>query len=172
MRLFESLTREARNDEERQLLANTLLSRQQEKNEKIIHEQGRLIDTLNSRWQRLDNELAKANSKNRKKITIFLLSSLKELEIILSFLSFLKRDSWKKTREAKKREYSTQRGGHSNDCDESKTKSSLTLKKKKERKKTSFKEFNCSFCLCFKTETQGQQLTMTTSKLNQEKVSE
>lgn len=93
MRLFESLTREAHNDEERQLLTNTLLSRQQEKNEKIIHEQGRLIDTLNSRWQRLDNELAKANSKNRKKLNVFLNNLFKSKFVSLA--------SWKETLERK-----------------------------------------------------------------------
>lgn len=59
VRLFDTLSHETHNDDERHLLSKTLLSRQQEKNEKIINEQGRLIDTLNAQLasrQRFENE--------------------------------------------------------------------------------------------------------------------
>ena len=60
MNMFENLNR-GMNDDTKKILMNQLVSKQQENNEKLINDQKKMIDTLNSKCKRLENDIKKLN---------------------------------------------------------------------------------------------------------------
>lgn len=59
--MYENLNRSIKDENEKQMLMKQLLSKQQEKNEKLINDQTKMIDSLNFKCKRLEAEIKKLN---------------------------------------------------------------------------------------------------------------
>lgn len=64
IKFHDNLSKNMKDETERQALSRQLLSKQQESNEKLINEQSKMIDSLNLKCKRLENELKQAYESN------------------------------------------------------------------------------------------------------------
>lgn len=81
--LYENLNKGLKNENDKQALTRLLLSKQQEKNEKVINEQFKLIESLNLKCKKLENDLKRQSNNNQE--SNFYLNSRNQSISLLSF---------------------------------------------------------------------------------------